>query len=257
MTRIACWLHVGSLCRIHALTFAILAAGCSVFVAANLEEGEANRIVMALEQRGLAADKQPDPDGEGRWRVVVGQSDASAAVVVLATENLPSPHSPGVLETVGTGSIVPSRASEHAKLIAGTAGDLERTLRSLDGMLSARVHLAVPADDPLTVGEERTPPSASVLLRHRGANPPVALDDVRLLVAGAVPGLEPKQVGVVATPSPAAHPTLERELVRFGPLTVTRSSMLALRLMVGGVVALGLAVLGVLVVLWSRLRRIR
>jgi type III secretion protein J len=236
---------------------AVLAVSCSVSVASNLAENDANRVVMALEQRGLAAEKEPDPDSEGRWRVTVARDDASASVIVLATDNLPPPDTPGVLETVGTGSIVPSRTSEHAKLIAGTAGELERTLRSLDGMLSARVHLAVPVGDPLTIGEEKTLPSASVLLRHRGATPPIALGDVQRLVAGAVPGLDPKQVSVIATPSPAPPASTERELVRFGPITVTRSSLLAVRLLVGGAVVLGLAVLAVLVMLWSRLRRVR
>ncbi len=241
--------------RLLGLAVGLVLWGCSVPIAANLEEGDANRVVLALGAEGVAAQKEHDPDGEGRWRVTVTRDDASGAVAVLGAESLPPPSTPGLLEAVGKGSIVPSRSSEHAKLVAGTAGELERTLRSVDGVLSARVHLAVPLGDPLGSAEQKTEPTASVLLRHRGAAPPIGPGDVQRLVAGAVPGLDPKLVSVVTTPSPPLPRALERELVRFGPLTLTRSSMFSLRIIVGGGVLLGLGMIGLLGVIWSRLKR--
>jgi type III secretion protein J len=238
-----------------ALALGCLLWGCSVPIAANLDEGDANRVVLALEAEGMAAQKERDPDGEGRWRVTVTRDDASAAVAVLGAESLPPPNTPGLLEAVGKGSIVPSRASEHAKVVVGTAGELERTLRSVDGVLSARVHLAIPLGDPLGPAEQKTEPTASVLLRHRGAAPPIGPGDVQRLVAGAVPGLDPKLVSVVTTPIPPPPRPLDRELVRFGPLTLTRSSMFALRIIVGGTVLLGLGMIGLLGVVWSRLKK--
>jgi type III secretion protein J len=234
-----------------------VAFGCSVPVAANLDETDCNRVVVALEQRGVAAQKERDPDTEGRWRVTVTRDDASAAIGVLGAESLPPPNSPGVLETVGTGALVPSRTSEHAKLVAGTAGELERTLRGIDGVLSARVHLGVGIADPLQSSEKRTVPTASVLLRHRGSAPPIGVGDIQRLVAGAVPDLDPKQVSVVIAAIPMPARALERELVRFGPLTLTRASMLPLRLIVGTLVLMGLGLCGLLGMVWSRLRRAR
>jgi len=114
--------------------------------------------------------------------------------------------------------------------VAGVAGELERSLRGLDGVVSVRVHLAVPVQDALSPDETPTQPSASVLLRHRGAQPPIATNDVQRLVAGAVPGLRPAQVSVVALPVPALARPAERELSRFGRVTVTRGSVFPLRL---------------------------
>ena len=151
--------------------------------------------------------------------------------------------------------MVPSRASEQAKFVAGVAGELERSLRTLDGVLSVRVHLAVPVQDALSPDQQPTQPSASVLLRHRGAEPPIATADVQRLVAGAVPGLSAAQVAVVALPVPEAGRPNERELSRFGPVTVTRGSVFPLRSIVGSALLLNLCLLAALIWGWARARR--
>lgn len=230
-------------------------AGCSVPIANNLDDSESNRVMVALEHAGVAAQKEPDANAQGKWSVTVARGDAAAAVAVLTEDNLPPPSSPGVLQALGKGSIVPSRTAEHAKLVAGTEGDLERSLLAVDGVLSARVHLAVPTESPFGQEEKPLPPTASVLIRHRGATPPISSGDVARLVAGAVPGLQPRRVSVVMTAVPEASRHPSRVLSRFGPITVTRSSMLALRLVVGAAVLMNLLLLGLLAALWTRMRR--
>ncbi|HEY4105442.1 MAG TPA: hypothetical protein VGM44_16200 [Polyangiaceae bacterium] len=236
------------------ITCALLVA-CNVPIAVGLDENDANHTVVALEKGGIAAEKERDPDSEGRWRVDVARDDGSSAAAILSAESLPPPASPGVLDTLGQGSIVPSRTSEQAKVVTGIAGDLERSLRSLDGVISVRVHLAVPAQDSLAPDEAPLPPSASVLLRHRGATPPISSSDVQRLVAGAVPGLIPSQVSVVSLPVAEPPRPAEHELARFGPVTVTRSSVLPLRAIFGGALVLNLGLLAALILVWARARR--
>ncbi|MEI9939984.1 MAG: hypothetical protein WDO69_22410 [Pseudomonadota bacterium] len=234
---------------------AALLAGCNVPIAVGLDENDANHAVVALEKSGVAADKDRDPDSEGHWRISVARDDASSAAGILSSESLPPAASPGVLETLGQGSIVPSHAAEQAKFVAGISGELERSLRSLDGVVSVRVHLAIPLQDSLAPDETPVPASASVLLRHRGAAPPIAINDIQRLVAGAVPGLTETRVSVVASPVPLPPRLAERELSRFGPVTVTRASVFPLRTIVGGALILNLGLLGALILLWTRARR--
>ncbi len=235
--------------------FLALASGCSVPVAAGLEEGDASEAVVALERGGIAADKEGDPEHEGAFRVLVGRDESAAALRVLSEEGLPPRPAPGVLDALGKGSIVPSRLSEHAKLVTGTGGDLERSLRALDGVVSARVLLAVPPRDPLALGENAPPITASVLIRHQGSRPPLASQEIQRLVAGAVPGLSPDSVSVVMTSTPAPARAPARELARLGPLTVTRSSMTPLRAMIAVAILSNLALLACLALLWTRVRR--
>jgi type III secretion protein J len=230
-------------------------AGCSVPIASGLEETDANRVVVALEEGNIAADKEADPTVEGRFRVLVARDDASGAAQVLKRENLPPPSAPGVLEALGESSLVPSRTAEQAKLVTGTAGDLERSLRAVDGVLSARVHLAVPTRNAFEGDAKPADTTASVLIRHRGATPPLAVKDVQSLVAGAVPGLSVEHVSVVMTPAATGGHPLDRELSRLGPITVTKSSLTPLRAAVGLVALVNLTLLGLLLMLWSKVRR--
>ncbi len=231
-----------------------LGLACAVPISSGLEENDANRVIVALENGGVVAQKEPDPAMEGRLRVTVGRDDASTAVTILQQENLPPRSAPGVLQSLGDGSLVPSRTAEHAKLIAGTAGELEQSLRAVEGVLSSRVHLAVANRGPL--GEDQpSPPGASGLVRHRGATPPLSPAQVQRLVAGAVVGLEDKRVNVVMTSVPEPPRTPERDLSRFGPITVTRGSLMPLRVLVAVAVLLNVVLVGLLGLLWARMRR--
>lgn len=236
------------------LWLALGAAGCSTPVASDLPEPEANRAVVALEGHGVSAEKERDPEAEGRFRVTVGRDEAAAAASVLSQEAVPGRENPGILQSLGSGSMVPSRLAEHARLLAGISGELEHSLQAVDGIVSARVHLAAPERSPLDE-DEPSRPSASVLLRHRGVAPPLAVSDVQRLVAGAVPGLAPSDVSVVSSLAPASARPADKELRRVGPITVTRASLSPLRLVAGGAVLLNLALLGAVLLLWSKVRR--
>ncbi|HEY6081305.1 MAG TPA: hypothetical protein VIW29_20965 [Polyangiaceae bacterium] len=232
-----------------------VALGCSSPVASDLPEGEANRAVVALEKHGVSAEKERDPEVEGRFRVLVGRDEAAAAAAVLGEEAVPSHANAGILQSLGSGSMVPSRLAEHARLLAGISGELEQSLRAVDGVVSARVHLASPEHSPLEPEQTPDKPSASVLLRHRGAAPPLAISEIQRLVAGAVPGLEPAAVSVVASLAPPSSRPADKELRRVGPITVTRASLPPLRAVAVGAVLLNLALLGAVLLLWTKVRR--
>ncbi len=235
------------------LAFAL--CGCSANVAHNLEESDANRIVVALTRQGLSAQKASDAQHEGRWVVEVPRERSAEALELLASAQLPPQKTTGLLEALGEGGLVPSPVAEQARLLAGTAGELERSLRAVEGVVTARVHLAAAPVSPLALPEERGQPSASVLLTYRGASSPLGPLDIQRLVAGALPGLKPEQVTVVAAPVPALREAVSRDWAQLGPLTVAKKSRSQLRALVGGIVVTNLALLGVLLWVWLRARR--
>jgi type III secretion protein J len=225
-------------------------------VAGALDDTEANRVVVALERASVDATKEPDPSAEGKWRVEVMRDDVPRALSVMRDEELPRAAPPGVLDAVAKGSLVPSEAAEHAQLVAGMAGDLAASLQSIDGILSARVHLNVPSPSPL---RDLAPPrgSASVLLEHRGSTPPISADSIQRLVAGGVAGLLPTDVTVVMVSRPSPPASAADGLRHVGPIAVARTS---LRTLQGALVALVflVAILAVAtLVLYARLARVR
>lgn len=235
---------------------AFVATACGVPIAGGLDEPQANRVVVALDRAGVGAEKEADPAVEGRFRVIVERDDGARAIATLREEDLPSPTVPGLLESMGKGSLVPSQLAEHAQFVAGLSGELERTLSAVEGVLGARVHLSLPDTDPLREGP-RPKPTASVLIKHRGATPPIDGHEVKRLVAGAAPGLLPDDVAVVMVPRPLQSTAGDKSLSRLGPIAATRSSIGLLRIVAAGVVLVDLVLVFAVLVLWSRLRRVR
>lgn len=233
---------------------ALVALGCTSPVAAGLDEADANSVVVALDQQGIDAQKEADPTTEGKFRVLVSRDDASRALATMADEQVPRPKTRGVLDATDRGQLVPSQAAEHAQLVAGLSGELERTLAAIDGVLAARVHLNLPARDALRDGPAPKA-TASVLVEHRGATPPIAPEAVQRLVAGGAPGLAPADVAVVFVARPARPHGGRPDIAHVGPIAVMRGSSSTLK---GAFAGLGLLVLvfaGATLALWVRLAR--
>ncbi len=74
-------------------------------------------------------------------------------------------------------------------------GELSRTIRAIDRVQQARVHLVLP-ERPL-FSREKAEPSASIVLKVRGALDASQVRSIRHLVASAVNGLKPQRVSVV------------------------------------------------------------
>jgi type III secretion protein J len=168
----------------------------------------------------------------------------------MADEQLPRQKPHGLLEAADHGQLVPSQAAEHAQLIAGLSGDLERTLGGIEGVLSARVHLNVPARDGIAADATRpvAKSTASVLVEHRGTTPPLTGESVQRLVAGGAPGLLPADVAVVFIPHVARPSNGRADFVHVGPIAVARGSSTTLKIALGSLllvaVVLGAAALG-------------
>jgi type III secretion protein J len=234
----------------------IVLQACSAPIAAGLDDSEANRVVVALDHAHVDATKDPDPGAEGKWRVEVSRDDVPRALSVLRDEELPRSQPSGVLDTLGKGSLVPSEAAEHAQLIAGMAGDLQRSLEGVEGVLSARVHLSVPVQNPLH-GGGAPHGSASVLLEHRGSTPPLSVDSVQRLVAGSIAGLLTSDVAVVMVSRSAPPVAIAGELGHVGPIAVARNSMRKLQAALVALVAVVALLAGATLALYARLTRFR
>jgi type III secretion protein J len=149
-----------------------------------------------------------------------------------------------------------SEAVEHAQLVAAIGSELQRSLESIDGVVVARVHLNVPPPTPFS---DLAPPrgSASVLIEHRSATPPVSADSIQRLVAGGVAGLLATDVAVVMVPHASVAVPASETLARVGPIAVARTSAQRLQAALVALVALVAALSGATLVLYSRLSRAR
>jgi flagellar M-ring protein FliF len=93
-------------------------------------------------------------------------------------------------DALGTTSFV-----QNINHLRALEGELARTIHAIDRVQAARVHLVLP-ERPL-FSRETPEPSASIVLRVRGALEPPQIRAIRHLVASAVNGLKPQRVSIV------------------------------------------------------------
>ncbi len=93
-------------------------------------------------------------------------------------------------EVLGTTSFV-----QNINNVRALEGELARTIRSLDRVQDARVHLVMP-DRPL-FSRDKVEATASIVLKVRGTLEQPQVRAIRHLVAGAVNGLRPERVSIV------------------------------------------------------------
>ncbi len=115
--------------------------------------------------------------------------------MALAEQGLPSGGTVGYelfdeKEALGTTNFV-----QQLNQLRALEGELARSIRTLDGVEAARVHLVLPRHELFSRQTEK--PSASIVLKLRGGLSRGQVQAVQHLVGSAVPGLEPARVTVV------------------------------------------------------------
>lgn len=194
--------------RTIGLCLLLLSACAKQDLLQDLEEREANEIVVLLDVNHINASKLPDAGGGGggskgpRFKIAVAASEATSAWKVLTDHQLPKRKDTGFAEIFASSGLVPTASEEKAKILSANQGELARTIKSMDGVLDARVHIVMPEDSVLKIKEDdKAKPTASVWFKYIAKNgkPPVSETQIQDLVAHAVEGLKPDQVKVIGT----------------------------------------------------------
>lgn len=175
------------------LSIGAMLAGCSSELYSDLKESEANEIVTALAANGIDATKER-LDGS-LWEVSVADSEASAALDLLRSLGLPRERFANIGEMFQKQGLVSTPTEERMRYIHAVSQELAQTLGTIDGVVTARVHVVIPTNDPLS--ERTEPSSAAVFIKHR---PDVDLrllgPAVKDLVAHSIEGVTADQVSL-------------------------------------------------------------
>ena len=140
----------------QAITYEIKGNGTSILV----PKEKVGRLRMKLAESGL-------PKGGGVGYEIFDKSDALGATTFI----------------------------QNINKLRALEGELARTIRALDRVEAARVHLVLP-DRPL-FSRDKVEASASIVLKVRGELEQQQVRAIRHLVASAVNGLKPERISVV------------------------------------------------------------
>ena len=157
----------------------------------NLDLKEAGSITAALDQSGVKYEVK----GDGST-ILVPRDDVASTRLMLSGKGLPTAGSVGYEIFDPANALGQTDFVQQLNRQRALEGELARTIRALDGITAARVHLVLPKRQLFEETSEL--PSASVSIGVGGREP--GAEQVRAmqnLVAGAVPNLRPDRVTVV------------------------------------------------------------
>lgn len=234
---------------IPALAAALLLAGCNADLYTGLDERQGNEIAATLIRHDIPAERSIGKDG--RMSVAVDRAHFAEAIAVLNDAGLPKEEFSTLGDVFKKDGLVSSPVQERAQMIFALGQELSRTVSEIDGVLSARVHLVLPENDPLR--QTLIPSSASVFIRHRSDAPIESLvPQVKMLVANGVAGLSYDKVSVVLVPVETREAAANPGLVSFYGLWLDRHSIARARWMLYGLLVLVLLLAGALATFFWR-----
>lgn len=180
-----------------AVVLLLVLAGCETSLRDELSESQADEVVALLRQEGIESKKVRSTSGT--WSVTVDKGAEADGLRLARLYGAPrTPHAT-IAEIFPGSGLLPSELEEHARYEFALGHELARTIENIDGVLSARVHVAVPVQNPRK--KERQPPSASVFVRHRSDQRiDMMKNQIRTLVAQALPGGNAEAVSVMSVP---------------------------------------------------------
>ena len=177
------------------LTFILLLCGCdeTVVLFNSLDEQQANPIMAILQENHLSCQKSAGE--ENTWKLMVKQRDFAKAVEICQQHGLPQQIYHGVGDVFKKTGMVSSPTEERIRFMDALAQDLSRTISEIDGVISARVHIVLPNNDPFA--KNVLPSSAAVAIRHRSdCDLEDHIPEIKNLVMNAIEGVEYDKITV-------------------------------------------------------------
>jgi type III secretion protein J len=188
----------------------------------DVEEREANEIVVFLASRGIKAEKVPTATaaavgadtGPKMWSIAVQDGDMTEAMAILNQNGLPRKRGTNLLDLFAKQGLMTTDREENIRYQAGLEQQIANTIRKIDGVIDADVQLSFPAETaavgvPGAQTQQRV--TAAVYVKHQGV-----VDDpnshlvskIKRLVSGSVNGLDINDVTVISDRSRFTDVTL-------------------------------------------------
>ncbi|MBL8642845.1 MAG: flagellar M-ring protein FliF [Rhodospirillaceae bacterium] len=156
-----------------------------------LSATDSREIIQQLEKTGV-----PFRTAENGTQIMVASDQVTSIRMQMAEQGLPSGGSIGyelfdTMDALGTTNFV-----QNINLVRALEGELSRTVKSIEGVQSARVHLVMPQREMFS--REMQEPTASVYIKMKsGRLAENQVQAIQHLIAAAVPKLKPTAISIV------------------------------------------------------------
>lgn len=178
------------ICLFMLVSGCVALIGCDADLYSNLQEREANEMMAVLSAWNIDVDKSVQADGKFGLRV--DEALSARAITVLENHGLPRMKRKSI-EELFPNKMIPTPLEERARYVYSLQQSLEETLTHVDGVITARVHVVVPQNNPFA--DELAPSSASIFLKVRDdVDLQNQRSDIKRIVGNSIEGLSYKDV---------------------------------------------------------------
>ena len=155
-----------------------------------LDRTDVGQIGMVLSEAGIRYDVSSDGTA-----VMVSAGATGQARMLLAERGLPTSSNAGYELFDNVGSFGLTSFMQEVTRVRALEGEIARSIQSIAGIKSARVHIVMP--ERASFRREEQAPTASVVIRAEGADAQRAAIAIRHMVSAAVPRLSADKVTVL------------------------------------------------------------
>ena len=174
----------------------------------DLSEGEANEILVVLQQNDISAGKIKEVrQNEVFWSIEVSEPNLSKAQAILLANNLPRKRELGLTGVYKEKGLIPTPDEQKARFLLALKGEIINSLEKLPEVVDADVVLNVPTKEEFAKKGETERPTASVVIKAKAPESgPSQINEMKIqeFVANSVEGMAPRDVSVLlsfATPT--------------------------------------------------------
>lgn len=229
--------------RIYLILLILLLTGCKQQeLLNNLDQQQANEVLAVLQRQNIYAEK--NYDGKNGYSITVEAKDFAAAVDWLKIYHLPARPDVNISQMFPSDSLVSSPRAEKARLYSGIEQRLEQTLRAMDGIMSARVHVSYDVDE----GENGAPGNqvhlAVLAIYDRDINPEHKINEIKRFLVNTFSNVEYENISVVLSKS--------SEVQQYAPTALVQQYNWTKEKEIAGLIFLVLVISGFATWLWCK-----
>jgi len=181
------------------LVIGMFLSACQMELYSNLSENDVNNMLSIMLSNGVDSEKVIDKKTNS-YKLMIDKSKIPEAISLLKEHGFPREKVTGVKDLFKKEGLVSSPMEERVRYIYALSQSVQETLSQIDGVLTARVHIVMPENNPFV--DSNKPSSASVFIKyHPSSNIKNIKSKIKLIVEKSIEGLTYEKVSVVMLPA--------------------------------------------------------
>ncbi|HIO91499.1 MAG TPA: EscJ/YscJ/HrcJ family type III secretion inner membrane ring protein [Leucothrix mucor] len=185
------------------LFLGVFLSSCQMELFSNLSESDVNNMLSIMLSNGIDSEKIIDKKTKS-YILMIDKSKIPEAISLLREHGYPREKVAGIQDLFKKEGLVSSPMEERVRYIYALSQSVQETLSQIDGVLTARVHIVMPENNPFV--NTNKPSSASVFIKyHPSSDVRNIKSKIKLIVEKSIEGLTYEKVSVVMLPAQLSY----------------------------------------------------